>query len=89
MANGLWRNEENPNSVTWKRLKASPNDKHFFGTVYKRRDFIRLKQGDKIVAEYEAKFSKIVKYASIFGRPRPRTNIRPNVSPKAFSNLLV
>ena len=51
--------------MTWERFKMAMTDKYFPRTVHlqKERDFIRLEQGDRTVAEYEAEFAKLSKYA--------------------------
>lgn len=50
---------------TWTMFNEVFTNKYFPRTVraQKKRDFIRLKQGSKTVAQYEAEFAKLTKYA--------------------------
>ncbi|XP_028088608.1 uncharacterized protein LOC114289144 [Camellia sinensis] len=98
IANDWWQmekriHEHDANPYTWERFKNAFNEKYFPRSVrlQKQREFLRLKQGNKTVAEYEAEFTKLSKFASAFetdedSRARKfesglRTNIMQQVVP--------
>ncbi|XP_028109668.1 uncharacterized protein LOC114308295 [Camellia sinensis] len=85
--------EHDANPYTWERFKNAFNEKYFPRSVrlQKQREFSKLEQGKKTVAEYEAEFTKLSKFASAFeadedSRARKfegglRTNIMQQVVP--------
>ncbi|XP_028099027.1 uncharacterized protein LOC114298613 [Camellia sinensis] len=73
IANDWWQmekriHEHDANPYTWERFKNAFNEKYFPRSVrlQKQRKFSKLEQGNKTVAEYEAKFTKLSKFASAF-----------------------
>ncbi|XP_028094593.1 uncharacterized protein LOC114294660 [Camellia sinensis] len=98
IANDWWQmekriHEHDANPYTWERFKKAFNEKYFPRSVrlQKQREFLKLEQGNKTVAEYEAEFTKLSKFASAFeadedSRARKfeaglRTNIMQQVVP--------
>ncbi|XP_028110952.1 uncharacterized protein LOC114309422 [Camellia sinensis] len=85
--------EHDVNPYTWERFKNAFNEKYFPRSVrlQKHREFSKLEQGNKMVAEYEAEFTKLSKFAPVFeadedSRARKlkgglRTNIMQQVVP--------
>ncbi|XP_028099780.1 uncharacterized protein LOC114299271 [Camellia sinensis] len=66
IANDWWQmekriHEHDANPYTWERFKNAFNEKYFPRSVHlqKQREFLKLKQGNKTVAEYEAEFTKL------------------------------
>ncbi|NAW06138.1 retrotransposon gag domain-containing protein, partial [Salmonella sp. gx-f8] len=56
-----------PEQVTWKFFKTVFQSK-YVGTIYmdaERKEFLNLTQGNKSVAEYEAEFLRLSRYARV------------------------